>query len=201
MISIKLSDVSKRYGYQWIIKEMNHTITAASITGVNGRNGSGKSTLLKILSGYLSPSSGKVLYTLGDKSIDTSNIYKHVSWVAPYIDLTMDYTMKEMFDLTSRFKQMKCGDYSEFIDKVQLGKQEGKYIKEYSSGMQQRLKLALAIMTDTPLLLLDEPTSYLDTTAILWYHDLLQSYLDRRTIVVASNESTDLEICGGYITL
>ena len=192
---IALSKISKRYGYQWILRDLDLEILSGSVLGVNGLNGSGKSTLIKILSGFLSPSDGKITHTVDSKMIKISDVYKSVSWVAPYLSLTDNYTIEEMYNLQAKFKRMKTESFKEFINIVDLAEHQNKYIKDFSSGMQQRLQLGLAILSDTPLLLLDEPTSYLDSNAVAWYHDLLQKHMNGRTVVIASNDAGDLQEC------
>lgn len=198
---IALQKVSKRYGYQWIIRDLDLQVEDHMVLGIKGLNGSGKSTLVKILSGYLSPSLGSITFQLAGKPVSTSHIYQHISWVAPYLSLTDNYTIAEMYHLQSKFKPMKTKDFDTFLDLVQLSKHQNKYIKEFSSGMQQRLQLGLAILTDSPLLLLDEPTSYLDMEAIKWYHDLLSTYKSGRTVVIASNDESDLAYCDKFISM
>jgi len=192
---IALNKISKRYGYQWILRDVDLTINTGSVLGVNGLNGSGKSTLIKILSGFLSPSEGKIDYTLNAKKISVADVYKSVSWVAPYLSLTDNYTIEEMYKLHSTFKSMKTKSYKEFVNIIELSSHQNKYLKDFSSGMQQRLQLGLAILTKSPLLLLDEPTSYLDSNAIDWYHNLLQNNINDRTVVIASNDENDLVEC------
>ena len=192
---LELNRISKRYGYQWILIDLNLEISSGSILGVNGLNGSGKSTLIKILSGFLSPSDGKIIHSIDNKKINIADVYKSVSWVAPYLSLTDNYTIEEMYNIQAKFKRMKTESFQEFIEVIDLAEHQLKYIKDFSSGMQQRLQLGLAILSDTPLLLLDEPTSYLDSNAIFWYHTLLQRHINGRTVVIASNDSGDLEEC------
>lgn len=192
---IELNKISKRYGYQWILRDLDLEIPSGSILGVNGLNGSGKSTLIKIISGFLSPSDGKIIHSIDGKKINIADVYKSVSWVAPYLSLTDNYTIEEMYNLQAKFKRMKTYSFMEFNDLIDLADHRNKFIKDFSSGMQQRLQLGLAILSDTPLLLLDEPTSYLDGNSIDWYHDLLQKNISNRTVIIASNESRDLEEC------
>lgn len=190
---ISLDNLSKRYGYQWIIRSMNLEIESGFRLGVKGHNGSGKSTLLNMISGMLASSEGQIIYRIGDKIISRSEIYRHLTFVAPYINIVDNYSLVEMYDLQSRFKPMRIGSLDEFVALTKLGKQEGKYIKDFSSGMRQRVQLALAILADSPLLMLDEPTSYLDSDAKEWYHNLLKDHMAERTIIIASNDAGDLQ--------
>lgn len=194
-MQIELEKISKRYGYQWILRDLDLSISSGLVLGINGLNGSGKSTLVKIISGFLSPSEGKISHSFNGNTIKISEVYKWVSWVAPYLALTDNYTIEEMYKLHSKFKPMKVDSYRQFIDAIELGGHQNKYIKDFSSGMQQRLQLGLAILSDTPLLLLDEPTSYLDTQSVEWYHKLLQENMNQRTVIIASNDEGDLVEC------
>jgi ABC-type multidrug transport system ATPase subunit len=78
---------------------------------------------------------------------------------------------------------------------LELPRARHKEIRFFSSGMKQRLKLALAICSDTPILLLDEPTTNLDVQAVAWYKKLLESFSANRIVILASNDPADLEVC------
>lgn len=181
---------------------MDLVFESNSITGVNGINGSGKSTLIKLLSGYLSPSEGAISYNLDGKKIERSDLYHHLSLAAPYTDLIQEYDAEEMFLFHTKFKKLRESiDVGEFLEKVNLKGNKGKQIQYYSSGMKQRLQLAIALFTDSKLLLLDEPTSYLDNTNKEWFYDLLKEGLKDRTVIIASNDEDDFRYCTDVISL
>jgi len=199
---INVENISKRYLYDWIIKDMSHTFSSESITGINGINGSGKSTFIKMISGYLSPSKGKIEYSIDDQKIDRSDLFKYISLAAPYTDIINEYDVEEMFHFHCKFKKMRIdNDLSLFLDIVKLKGSKGKQIQFYSSGMKQRLQLALALLTDSNLLLLDEPTSYLDQENKLWFYDLLSQHKNGRTIIIASNDNEDFEHCDDVLVI
>lgn len=201
-MKITLEKLSKRYLYDWIIRDMDFVFENNSITGINGINGSGKSTLIKLLSGNLSCSQGKISYILNDKNVDRSDIYKYVSLAAPYSDLVQEYDAEEMFLFHSKFKKFRTNlDSSTFLEKVNLKGNKGKQIQYYSSGMKQRLQLAIALFTQSKLLLLDEPTSYLDNANKEWFYNLLQEELAGRTVIIASNDLDDFRFCTEVISL
>jgi len=201
-MKITLSNLSKRYLYDWIIRDMNYVFEPDSVTGINGINGSGKSTLIKLISGYLSPSEGKISYSLEGKNIDRTDVYKQLSLAAPYSDLIQEYDAREMFLFHTRFKKMRREfDAKEFLKMVNLDGNLGKQIQYYSSGMKQRLQLAIALNTESKILLLDEPTSYLDQENKEWFYDLLKNELSNRTVIIASNDMDDFRFCTDVITL
>ncbi len=183
---------------------MNFQFHAAQSYAVLGHNGSGKSTLMQILSGFLSPSAGKIIFSDKDKVIDINAIYRQVTFAAPYTELIEELTLKEAIAFHVKFKpfvnDMKHG---EFLELLQLPKTaHDKAIQFFSSGMKQRLKLALSILSDCPILLLDEPSITLDKEGVNWYRGLLREYaLGKKLLVIASNVEEDVQECSQRISI
>ncbi|MBP8193676.1 MAG: ATP-binding cassette domain-containing protein, partial [Chitinophagales bacterium] len=93
------------------------------------------------------------------------------------------------------FKKMKSASKEEFFEVSQLGIHKKKYIKNFSSGMKQRLKLSLSFLTDSQVLLLDEPTSNFDAKAIDWYLNLMENYTKDRLVIIGSNQEYEYSFC------
>lgn len=201
-MNIVLKDISKRYSSRWVLRNFNLDIPSHAIYGISGINGSGKSTLLKILSGYLTPSKGEISYHDGNNAIPTDQWYRYVSMAGPYTDIIQEFKLKELFDFHILFKPLrKKLDYKGFLEIVALKDVSDKEIQYYSSGMKQKVQLALAILSDTQVLLLDEPTSFLDKENKKWFHGILKENLSDRTVVVASNDAFDFEFCDKVIDI
>ena len=96
---------------------------------------------------------------------------------------------------------MKNFSNDEIIQLLGLEKSRQKEIRNFSSGMKQRLKLALAILSDVPCVLLDEPCSNLDRQGIAWYQELLSKYTLNRTLIICSNQEYEYEICDKSISI
>ena len=189
MTEIEVSQLCKRFGYQWIIRDFNGTFRSENIYGIAGNNGSGKSTLVKMLCGFLSPTMGSVTHIVQGAEICKEDVYGYVSLAAPYTDLINEYTLSEMFVFHRKFKKFKTHvSFQEFEDLIQLSGHKGKYLQHFSSGMKQKVQLALALLSDTPFLLLDEPTSFLDKTAKSWFSEMIHNYAQNRVVIIASNE-------------
>jgi len=153
-----------------------------------GGNGSGKSTLLQVISTFVTPNEGTVNFIKDEKKADPDTIRNLVSFCSPYLQLIEDFTLHEMIEQAGIFKPfLKNISTEEFIEIIELEQAKNKLIKQFSSGMKQRLKLGLAILADTPVLLLDEPVSNLDRNAIAWYKQLVGNYTKERTVIVCSN--------------
>ena len=188
-MQIQLTDIGKRYNYEWIFRNVQYEFNSANNYAILGSNGSGKSTLLQVIAGNLLPSQGTVHYTLGSTVIEPENIYKYLSFASPYLELLEEFTLVESIEFQSKFKPFYPGlNTQDLISLMQLEKAKDKQLKYFSSGMKQRVRLALAILSNSPLLLLDEPSSNLDKNAITWYQQLIQMYSKDRLIIVASNQ-------------
>jgi ABC-type multidrug transport system ATPase subunit len=203
-MQIELKNLGKRYRYEWILKNMNFRFNQGEAYAVLGHNGSGKSTLMQILSGFLSPSTGKIIYTDKEKLIDINAIYRYVSFTAPYTELVEELTLKEAIAFHVKFKPLMHGMNSyEFLELLQLPKSaHDKSIQFFSSGMKQRLKLALSILSECPVLLLDEPSITLDREGVNWYKGLLRDYaLGKKLLVIASNVEEDIQDCSQRLSI
>ena len=194
-MKLEVNNLGKRYNYQFVVRNLNMNISSGEIAGIAGRNGSGKSTTMQMISGYLTPSEGNLEYFLDNAKIQKENIYKHLAYAAPYIDLPQKVTIKELFDHYIKFKRVSVQSFNEFNRIVDLKHTEEKFIANFSSGMKQKIALALALVTDCELLLFDEPTSYLDNFAKSWFLEGIKNFGKGKTIVIASNDITDFELC------
>lgn len=201
-MNITVENIGKRYLYEWIFKKINFQFKSANRYAILGANGSGKSTFLKIISGHLSPSKGSISYQENNQSIDSDDLYKQVSFAAPYIDLIEEFTLQEAIRFHQKFKPFRSNiTTTEFLQLIQLEHAASKEIRFFSSGMKQRLKLGLAICSNSSILLLDEPTSNLDEKSIDWYQQLLNKFADNRLVLIASNEKRDIQDCGEQLNI
>lgn len=197
-MEISLKEVGKKYGKQQVLTNVTHHFPACCSVGITGSNGSGKSTLLKIIGGMLTQDAGEVIFKLREEKVDVEDVWQHLSFCAPYLELPGDLTFEELWRYHSAHRSMKCDRWA-FSDLVQID--DRKQIRSLSSGMQQRLKLALAVFTDSSVLLLDEPTSNFDDQWKAVYLQWMQQYSSGRTVVISSNEPAETAFCRNVIRL
>ncbi len=191
-MQVALHNVAKQFAREKVFHGVHHVFTPGSRTALLGPNGSGKSTLLQVIAGAYVPTAGKVEHTLNGQLLDEEKVYRTVSIAAPYLELYEDLALHEAVAMHARFKPFKAGfSPREVARTAYLDAHWEKPVSNFSSGMKQRLKLALAILSDTPLLLLDEPASNLDAEGIAWFKELLLKHLDGRTLLVASNRQAE----------
>ncbi|MEO8885591.1 MAG: ABC transporter ATP-binding protein [Mucilaginibacter sp.] len=195
-MKINLQNIGRRFNRDWIFKGVDYTFTQGESYAILGPNGSGKSTLLQVLNGSLTPSSGDINFFLGDSLIDIEQVFNHLSLAAPYLELIEEFTLTEIIDFHFKFKKYLPGlDNASVIDLLGMQSSKNKMIRYFSSGMKQRLKLALAFCSDTPMLMLDEPTSNLDTQGVEWYLSLVQQYAQNRLTIICSNQQHEYDFC------
>ncbi len=202
-MQIQVSTASKRFNKEWIFSNLNFSFTTGQHYALIGNNGSGKSTLLQIIAGYIGLTKGEIhwINTRGEV-IDSSNIFQHISIAAPYLELVEEFTALEQIAFHQQFKPLQTGlSPNELLEKIGLSNATNKQIRNFSSGMKQRLKLALAIFDQAPILLLDEPCSNLDQEGIQTYHQLMQAYAMHKLIIVASNDPQEYKFCSQELSL
>lgn len=201
-MEIIADQLSKRYRSHWVFRSMSFTIGSGQRIGITGPNGSGKSTLLKVLSGALPASEGTLQYQANNGEIGISDIFRHVIMAAPYIDLIDEMTIAESLTFHQRFRAFKRQiSVNEFVELLGPRFKQATAIKDMSSGMKQRMRLALALCSRTSILLLDEPTTNLDEEGIAWFHRMLQEWTTNETVLIASNVQSDMSACTRFIHL
>ncbi len=191
-MKISLKDAGKKYYREWIFRNATFSFSEESKVVILGPNGSGKSTLLQVISGGVLLNEGAISYLLNNREVSSENIFKFVSFASPYLELIEEFTLREIISFHFKFKKpVKDLSKEEILELTGLASKADHSFKFYSSGMKQRVKLALAFLSDTPLLLLDEPCSNLDSIGVRWYNEMVRDYSGGRTVIVASNQNKD----------
>jgi ABC-2 type transport system ATP-binding protein len=197
-MQITLQQAGKRFNKDWIFKSLDYQFELGHHYALIGNNGSGKSTLLQTISGYTTLTKGSIDW----HPYDTHTIYQQLSIAAPYLELVEELTAMEQMAFHHSFKPLITTiSFEAIIDLIGLTTSKDKQIRYFSSGMKQRLKLALAIFSDTPLLLLDEPCSNLDKEGYALYKQLIEKYALHKLIIVGSNDPEEYTFCQAQLNL
>ena len=201
-MKISLTDAGKRFNRDWIFRHLTYEFSAGQSYAIVGPNGSGKSTLLQVLSGAMQVNEGNIQCSIGNAQCSIEELYKHVSICAPYLEVVEEMTLIEFLDFHSGFKPFLSSITSKKIVSI-LGLENAvnKQIRNYSSGMKQRVKLAQSIFSDVPIVLLDEPCTNLDSIGIQLYHSLINDYCKNRMVIVSSNDEVEYSFCKEKISL
>ncbi|MFM2268155.1 MAG: hypothetical protein RL757_1596 [Bacteroidota bacterium] len=203
-MNIELESVGKRFRYEWIFQNVNKTFLAGEKYAITGPNGAGKSTLMRILSGHLTPSVGRATFTDGQRNAaHADDVFANVNFAAPYIELVEEFSLVELLDFHQQFKPFVDGfSTKSALSLLNFGPSAAqKSVKFFSSGMKQRVKLLLALATQQPIVLLDEPTTNLDSQGFAWYQELISRFGASKLIIVASNVADDYSFCTHHLNI
>ena len=202
MNRIELNDIAKRYSENWIFSNLTLNLTNETIWAIKGPNGSGKSTLIKILAGFLSPSLGDVVYEINDNVVDRDSVFRHISWTGPHSSLLQHMKIEELVNYYFVYKNLRRElSIEDFYRLCDLPVAKHQFVNSLSSGQNQKLGLALSILCDSEILLLDEPGSFLDKTAHSWFVNLLRDFASDRLVIISSNDDADLTLCNEVIDI
>jgi ABC-type multidrug transport system ATPase subunit len=202
MFTVQVKNSSKRFHHEWIFKNLDLELSTGDTIAITGGNGSGKSTLLKCLSGAIPLTSGTIQYQSGATQIAEEHWFRSLALATPYLELPEEFTLSEVLSFHFQFKNpLQNQSNVEILEILGLEKHKSKTISQFSSGMKQRVKLALAIFSEVPFLLLDEPTTNLDKQGVTWYLELIQQYTPNRIVVICSNDPREYDFCEKKIAM
>lgn len=201
--TVTLKGAGKKFFQNWIFRDLNIEFHSPEKVSILGQNGSGKSTLIQILSGYESLTKGTINFSKDNKPVERDHVFDHVSLAAPYLELIEEFTLEEILLFHFKFKKaQKNLSTNEIISLAQLESSRDKVFKYFSSGMKQRTKLILAMLSDVEMILLDEPLSNLDRNGMRWYRDLAENFLENKVVVVCSNQNeSEYSFCNRSINI
>jgi len=179
--TLRLSEISMAYGRRALFSGVCAEVAPGRCLVVAGANGAGKSTLLKIIAGLVRPDTGCVEFD------------GHRGYAAPDVQLYGELTGTENLAFFARLRGLVGCDSAALLNQVGLPPARGQdLVSAYSSGMRQRLKLAVSLLGDPPLLIWDEPTATLDTDGRAVADALLKQCLaSGRSVVVATNDPAE----------
>lgn len=204
-MKITVIDAGKRFNRDWIFRHLSYEFSIGHSYAITGPNGSGKSTLLQSIAGAIGISEGTIRYddahtTTGSPQIPADQIFRRLSLAAPYLEVIEEMTVTEFLQFHAAFKPLGC-TVKEAIKRIGLEAAAHKQIRFYSSGMKQRVRLAQAFFSDTPVVLLDEPCTNLDLDGIDLYRQLIRENKHNRLVIVSSNDTQEYEFCEERIDL
>jgi len=201
-MKINLTNLGKRYNRDWIFRKLDYQFDDGKHYAITGPNGSGKSTLLQIIAGSSIFNEGKIDYYENDKQFSPENIFQKIAFSAPYLEVIEEMTLTEFFSFHEKMKGwLPEIETEKIISLVNLENAAHKQIRYFSSGMKQRVKLAQAIFSNTPIVLLDEPLTNLDEEGVSLYHSLVEKYCKNRLLIISSNDKKEYSFCEEIINI
>jgi ABC-type multidrug transport system ATPase subunit len=200
-MKITLENVGRKFGKEWIFKNINYRLTPDSSYAIIGQNGSGKTTLIKALTAAMPLSEGKITYYIDNKIIPPDKAYQQLWLVGPYTELIEEFSLEEIINFTAKFRKMSLST-EQIINHLGYSPYKHKQLRFFSSGMKQKIKLALAFFSQNSVLILDEPTTNLDSSNIDWYLEEIKRKKNSNTlIVIGSNQENEFSFCEEKISI
>jgi heme exporter protein A len=207
-IDLTCDNLGKKYEDKIIFRDLSFKLVNKSSLVVTGKNGSGKSTLIKILANVIKESRGSYIIRINEKEILRENFFRITGFLSPYLNLYDELTGYEnlefFYTLKFRNKISKTSleEKIKFIlEEVNLYPRRNDFMKNYSSGMRQRLKLAFAVINEPLLLLLDEPRTNLDNEGIDVVYKFANRQRENGILIIATNEIEDTNLCEEKINI
>lgn len=196
--------VSKKYGRRVLFRRISFDISGGQTLAVTGANGSGKSTLLRILAGVLRPTKGTVHLHLNGAEIAQEERPIQTGLVAPYLNVYDGFTARENLEFIARARRLpnQQNQIDEVLELVTLVARADEYVSTYSSGMKQRIKYAAALLTQPPLLLLDEPSANLDEAGLAMVSRVMERQRNAgRLLIIATNVADEASACDQIVRI
>jgi ABC-type multidrug transport system ATPase subunit len=191
-LTISVNNLSKRFNREWIFRDLTYQFLPGNTYAITGPNGSGKSTLLQVIWGQVPQSAGSINYSNGSAQIPIEECFRYLSIATPYMDLIEEFTLIEMIEFHFKLKKIRPGFSSgKILETLYMQEARDKPLGNFSSGMKQRAKLALAMYTDSQAFFFDEPGTNLDQRAMEWYTNQLALLPRDAIIFIASNDARE----------
>jgi len=193
---IEIKEVAHQFGWRQVFAPLSASVSGGQTLVISGINGAGKSTLLRIIAGLLTPTEGTVAVTIAGQQQDALSRRNSIGYVAPDLTLYRELSAAENLQFFARLRGITLtrDDLIALLTQVGLRGRGKDLVGTYSSGMRQRLKYAFALLSQPPILLLDEPTANLDIHGVAIVEQIVAEQKQRGGIsIVATNEPRELE--------
>ena len=188
---IKVENLSKYYGEFQAVKSINFELNDGEVVGFLGANGAGKSTTLKIITGYLSATSGNVFVNNLNINDDAHKIQKQIGYLPELNPLYSEMRVYDLIEFTAQIRNITGNNFKKALGRVvdQCGLKGviHKMVSECSKGYKQRIGLACAMIHDPKILILDEPVTGLDPNQIVEIRNLIKELGTQKLVLMSSH--------------
>ena len=201
-MSITVENVSKVYGEQKALDNISFSIGSGEIVGFLGPNGAGKSTMMKIITTYICQTDGAVRVNGHNVVTKPMLVKQSVGYLPEHNPLYLDMYVKEYIQFSGQVHGISKNRVKEVIDQVGLSPEAHKKIGQLSKGYRQRVGLAVALLHDPEVLILDEPTTGLDPNQLVEIRSLIKDIGKTKTVLFSTHIMQEVEaVCDRVIII
>jgi ABC-2 type transport system ATP-binding protein len=201
-MSLQIINLTKKFGEQIALNNINIEINNNEIIGLLGPNGAGKSTLMKSIVGSLKIENGQILFDGKDIGENEIAVKKKMGFLPENNPLYSEMYVKEYLNFVADLHQIGKERINEVIELVGITPEKSKKISQLSKGYQQRVGLAQAILHSPDLLLLDEPTNGLDPNQIIEIRNVIKEIGKEKTVILSTHIMQEVEaLCSRVILI
>lgn len=207
-VEIICNNLSKSFSGKTIFKNLNFKISSRESVTVTGRNGTGKSTLIKVLANLIRHSKGEITVNENGTQLPREKWYSKTGLLTPYFNLYDELSgyenLKFFYELKSSAVENEAAvneKINYYLKEVNLFEKKSELVKNYSSGMKQRLKLAFAVINEPEILFMDEPRTNLDKYGIDIMNRFALKQKEKGVLIIATNDEDDKLLCDGTINI
>ncbi|HZW62526.1 MAG TPA: gliding motility-associated ABC transporter ATP-binding subunit GldA [Flavobacteriaceae bacterium] len=192
-MAIEVIDINKVYGTQKVLNHINFKINKPGVVGFLGPNGAGKSTLMKILTTYIEPTKGKATVNGHDIYTEKVQVQKSVGYLPEHNPLYLEMYVKEYLAFNAGIYNVSPTRINEVIALTGLASEAHKKIEQLSKGYRQRVGLAVALLHNPEVLILDEPTTGLDPNQLVDIRNLIKTLGKEKTVFLSTHIMQEVE--------
>ena len=201
-MSLQIIDLTKKFGEQTALNEINIEIINNEIIGLLGPNGAGKSTLMKSIVGALKIDEGQIFFNGNDITESEIESKKNIGFLPENNPLYQEMYVKEYLNFVAEIHKISKERIDEVIDLVGITPEKSKKISQLSKGYKQRVGLAQAILHSPDLLILDEPTNGLDPNQIIEIRNVIKEIGKEKTVILSTHIMQEVEaLCSRVILI
>lgn len=203
-MSVKVKNLTKIYGTQRAVDDIDFEIKTGEILGFLGPNGAGKTTTMKMITAYLPPTEGKIFVDGIDVVEDKLAAQALIGYLPEHNPLYKDMYVKEYLTFVAHLYKIKQAQkrITELIEMTGLGREQHKLIGALSKGYRQRVGLAQAMIHDPKVLILDEPTSGLDPNQLVEIRSLIKQMGEEKTVIFSTHIMQEVQaLCDRVIII
>jgi len=184
-------NLTKFYGLKLAVQNVSFRIEKGEVVGFLGPNGAGKTTILRILTGFLQPTSGKILVDGLDGQTHSLEVRKRIGFLPETVPLYDELTVRRFLVFSGTIKGLGGkalnGEIDRVISACGLAEHRERRIRHLSKGLKQRVGIAQALINNPPIVILDEPTTGLDPAQIVEVRKLIKDLAGQRTVLLSTH--------------